>query len=77
MEDRSTSTATNIRFSQSIMGSKDQPAAIATNKFHVYRTVMLAKKQGMTRVEGLGSPADDILIFYFYIRKIFDIIKNS
>ena len=77
MEDRSTSTATNIRFSQSIMGSKDQPTAIVTNKFHVYRAVMLAKKQGMTRVEGLGAPTSDILLLHYYVREFFAVLKDS
>lgn len=77
MEDQSTTTEENIRFSQSIIGNKNQSIIIVTNKFHIYRAIMLAKKQGMTKVEGLGAPTNDILLPHYYVREFFALIKDT
>ena len=77
MEDKSTNTNENIRFSQTIIGDKNQSTVIVTNKFHVYRATMIAKKQGVTKVNGLGAPSDDILIIHYYVREFFAVVKDK
>lgn len=76
MEDKSTNTEENIRFSQSSIVNKNQHIVIVTNKFHVFRAISIAKKQGMTNVEGLGAPSDDILVIHYHVREFFAIVKD-
>lgn len=77
MEDKSTNTEENIRFSQSIIDNKNLSTVIVTNRFHVYRATMIAKKQGMTNVKGLGAPSDDILTIHYYVREFFAVVKDK
>ncbi|NLZ80695.1 MAG: DUF218 domain-containing protein [Clostridiales bacterium] len=77
MEDKSTNTEENIRFSQSIIADKDQYTVIVTNKFHIFRATMIARKQGMTNVKGLGAPSDDILVIHYHVREFFAVVKDK
>ncbi|ROR31456.1 uncharacterized SAM-binding protein YcdF (DUF218 family) [Mobilisporobacter senegalensis] len=77
MEDKSTNTNENIAFSQNFIDSKDESTVIVTNKFHVYRATMIARKQGMTNIEGLGAPSDDILMVHYYVREFFAVVKDK
>ncbi|GHU68497.1 membrane protein [Clostridia bacterium] len=61
LEDKSTTTEENIRFSKTIMDSKtmDSPKSnytcvIATSNYHVLRAVILAKNYGLN-AQGVGS----------------------
>lgn len=77
MEDQSTNTEENIRFSQSFINGKNQKIVVVTNKFHVFRATLIAKKQGMINVEGLGAPTDDILVIHYHVREFFAIVKDK
>ena len=50
MEDRSRTTAENLKFSQQIIKERSLPetTALVTTDFHQYRAVMLAKRIGIT-----------------------------
>ncbi len=57
LEDRSTTTEENMRFSREIMEAHD-PAyrcVVVTNNFHAFRAAMLARKTGVNG-QVLGSP---------------------
>ncbi|MEU9104513.1 YdcF family protein [Streptomyces xanthophaeus] len=57
LEDRSTTTEENMRFSREIMEAQD-PAyrcVVVTNNFHAFRAAMLARKTGVNG-QVLGSP---------------------
>ncbi|MCX4691315.1 YdcF family protein [Streptomyces sp. NBC_01408] len=57
LEDRSTTTEENMRFSREIMAAQD-PAyrcVVVTNNFHAFRAAMLARKAGVNG-QVLGSP---------------------
>lgn len=45
MEDRSTSTDENIKFSKSLIPSNKQKGIIVTNDFHMYRAKRLPKNK--------------------------------
>lgn len=47
MEDASTNTVENLKFSAELI-DKEAQVGIVTNNFHVYRSVRLARKQGYT-----------------------------
>jgi uncharacterized SAM-binding protein YcdF (DUF218 family) len=59
-EDKSTSTAENIRFSKEILDEKlgsSYDVVCITTDFHVFRAEQIAKKQGLTAT---GIPAKDV-----------------
>ena len=85
LEDRSTTTVENLKFSYALLqkekSGESRPAgelhlAVATNGFHVFRAVKLAKAQGFTDVSGIAAPSDPILIVSYYIRECLAILKE-
>lgn len=74
-ENQSTSTFENIEFSKKLIDSTDAHIVLVTNHFHVYRGVGVAKKQGLTNVEGLGAPTKWYTIPNQYVREAFAVIK--
>ncbi|MEV7522275.1 YdcF family protein [Streptomyces sp. NPDC091371] len=57
LEDRSTTTEENMRFSQAIMAADDPHyrCVVVTNNFHAFRAAMMARKAGVNG-QVLGSP---------------------
>lgn len=76
MEDKSTNTDENIRFSLQYIDDKDAQVGIVTNDFHVFRAVKLAKAKGLNNACGIASPSDTILILNFMVRESVGIVKD-
>lgn len=76
-EDKSTNTFQNIKFSKNFMTIKEPHIVLVTNSFHVFRATSIAKKQGITQVQGLGAPSDDLLTLSYYIREFFAVVKDK
>lgn len=55
LEEAATRTEENIRFSSQLTSLGEM--AIVTNDYHVYRGMMLARRQGCTPVFGLAAPS--------------------
>lgn len=58
MEDRSSSTEENFRFSKAIIDERFGEGAVAvfaTNRFHVFRSELVAKREGLS-AEGIPAP---------------------
>ncbi len=77
MEDKSTSTNENIRFSKVLITKKNATVVIVTNGFHIFRSISIAKKQGIERVHGLAAPSDSILLLNYYIREAAGVLKDK
>lgn len=75
LEEKSTNTEENIRFSKELMEHPKDSVVLVTNHFHVYRGVGVAKKQGLTNVEGLGAPTKWYTVPNLYLREAFAVIK--
>lgn len=75
LEDQSTNTYENIEYSKKLMENVDTSVVLVTNHFHVYRGVGVAKKQGLTNVEGLGAPVKWYTIPNQYVREAFAVVK--
>lgn len=76
MEDKSTNTVENITYSKKLLDKDDADVAVVTNGFHVFRSVSIAKKQGLINVQGLSAPSDSILFISYYIREALAVIKD-
>ncbi len=55
MEDRSASTIENLRYSKELLTSEEEPIAIVTSSYHLYRSLRIARKQGLKHVSGIGA----------------------
>lgn len=76
VEDKSTSTVENIRFSRRLITKENAKVAIVTNGFHVFRSVGIAKKQGLADAQGLAAPSDKVLLISYYVREVLGVIKD-
>ncbi len=82
LEERSTNTAENFRFSKTLLeenGLNLETAAVAvvTNDFHCFRAHMIARKQGLKTV---GVPAELPwwwLTVNYYLREAFAVVKTA
>jgi uncharacterized SAM-binding protein YcdF (DUF218 family) len=77
LEDQSHSTVENLRFSAKIAGPLDQKIGIATNNFHVYRSLKLARKAGYTAAFGLAAPSTALYLPNNVLREIFGLVKDK
>lgn len=77
MEDRSTSTITNFRYSKAIMedmGLDTDSVVFVTNAYHVYRAASYAKAEGLT-VNHLGTDIIWYTVPMNYMREMLAVIK--
>jgi len=76
MEERSTNTVENIRYSSMLLQKDNPGVVIVTNSFHVFRAVKIAKNQGLNNVQGLAAPSDPILLLNYYVREAAGLMKD-
>lgn len=74
LEDRSTDTAENIRFSKKLIPKNANVGIIVTNNFHVYRSLSIAKDQHLD-LYGLPARTPKSAILKSYTREYLAITK--
>ena len=75
LEDKSTSTNENIRFSMEIL-PEDATFGVVTNNFHVYRAVRIAEKISSKEVSGIASDYKDALLIHYMAREAVGIFND-
>ena len=79
MEDKSTNTFENLKLSLERVKEKDNrdniKVLIATNKYHIFRSKLLARRLGMIPY-GLPAKIPPIIVLHSYIREYFAVIKS-
>lgn len=76
MEDQATSTFENLKNSLEMVEElKDVKVGIVTNKFHVFRAMMLAKRLGLDGV-GFSSEIPPSIVVKSYLREYFAFFKS-
>lgn len=79
IEDRSTNTIENIKFSKEIIKSIDKRGdiklAIVTNGFHVFRSLLIASREGF-KAYGISSKTPPSVLLKCYVREYFALIKS-
>lgn len=76
LEDRSTSTTENIRFSLGLIPAGSQSVAIITSNFHLYRAQKIAVKQGLTDCIGIPAPSTRLFLPNNLLREFLGVIKD-
>lgn len=77
LEERSTSTWENLRFSDELTGCGHARTGILSNNFHVYRAVRLAEKQGYKHAEGIAARSDVLMQVHYVVREVFALVKEK
>jgi len=79
MEDKSTSTAENMKFSAEVLeqltGRRDYRIMIVTSEFHLFRSKMLARHHGFTPY-GIPAPTNPYELPNSFIREYFAVVKS-
>lgn len=76
MEDKSTNTEQNIRYSRMLFKKDNPRVVIVTNNFHIFRAEQIAHKQGLLNAQGMAAPSDRILLVNYYIREAAGVLKD-
>jgi uncharacterized SAM-binding protein YcdF (DUF218 family) len=74
LEDQSTSTVENIRFSQKLIPKNLKTGLLVSNDFHIYRAKLIAKDEGL-QLEGLSAKTPTIAVPKSYLREYLAITK--
>ncbi len=75
IEEQSVNTTENMKFSKRLI-REGASVAIVTNGFHVYRSISLAKKQGMSKVFAIPTPTDKVMWLHYNVREAAGILKD-
>ncbi|KMY49160.1 YdcF family protein [Peribacillus loiseleuriae] len=74
MEDRSTSTYENIKYSKQLIPEGAKKGFLVTNDFHVYRAEKIAASQGL-KLQGIAADTPKVVLVKSYIREYLAITK--
>lgn len=77
LEDESKNTYENIAFSREKLDEQNGNIVLVTNNFHVFRSIRIARKQGLKNVEGLGASVKWYTVPNLYLREAVAIIKYA
>lgn len=77
LEDRSTTTAENLRFSAALLDSPDASVGVVTNDFHVLRATRIARRQGLTSVYGISAPTNPLYLPQACVRECVALAKDA
>ena len=76
LEDQSTNTVENLRFSRKLIPQEVQKVGIVTSNFHVYRSLRLAKQQGFLDPVGISADSGVYFLPNNVLRECFGIVKD-
>lgn len=74
-EDRSTSTAENVRNSAGLL-EPGSSVGIVTNDFHLYRALRIAEKSGLAGASGLAAPSNPLYLPQSALRECAALAKD-
>ncbi|MBP5282629.1 MAG: YdcF family protein [Lachnospiraceae bacterium] len=76
MEDKSTNTYENLKFSAQFLDKENDKVVVLTNNYHVYRAEKLAKGQGYLKAQGLAADSYAPMQAHNLLREFFGVVKD-
>ncbi len=73
-EDQSTSTRENLRFSRKYADAERDKVGIVTNDFHIYRSSLIARREGYRRVYLLPTDSNPVFQLNYLVREFFGVL---
>lgn len=77
MENKSTSTVENIKFSKEFIKDKSASIVLVTSDFHIMRATKIAEMQGLTNVSGCAAKPGYFTKLNNYVREFFAVVKDK
>lgn len=77
MEDRSTDTRENMVCSKALIDRADAAVGIVTNNYHVWRSLRLARRAGLTNVYGIAAEYTGPTLIHFMVREAVGILAAA
>ena len=74
MEDRSTSTRENLRFSRQFADAAKDLVGIVTNDFHIYRSSVIARQEGYRKLYLIPADSNPVFQLNYLVREFFGVI---
>ena len=74
-EDKSMNTSENIEYTMQKVDLSGKTVGVVTNNFHIFRATHIAKKQGITNVQGISANATKLYIPNNMFREFFGMVK--
>lgn len=75
LENKSTSTIENLRFSMDIIKNPDANVGIITNSFHEYRAGIIAKHEGYTNAQSVPATTLFPVGIHYMLREYFGVVR--
>ncbi|WP_354440141.1 YdcF family protein [Ottowia thiooxydans] len=80
VEEVSTSTELNLALTRPLLEQRgvdlNQPIAVVTSDFHLWRALRIAKRQGYVQPVGVGAPTPLIIRFNVWLREYFAVASS-
>ena len=76
MEDKSTDTRENMIYSKALIDREDAAVGIVTNNYHIWRSLRLARRAGLTNVYGIAAEYTGPTLFHFMVREAIAILEG-
>lgn len=71
LEDRSTSTRENLRFSAEFTDIRQKKNGIVTNDFHIYRASLIARQEGYEKICLIPASSNPVFQINYLVREFF------
>ncbi len=75
-EDQATSTSENIELSMECFDPEHDRIGVVTNEFHLYRSLLIARKKGLGNVSGIAAPSLAWYLPHNMTRESFVLVKD-
>lgn len=76
LEEASTDTFENIANCRAMIGDDGAAIALVTNNYHVWRSLRIARKVGLTNVYGIASEYTGPTLFHYMVREAIAIVEH-
>lgn len=77
MEDQSTDTWENVVNCKAMIEDDNAAVAIVTNNYHIWRSLRMARRAGLTNVHGIAATYTGPTLFHFMIREAVSIVVHG
>ena len=75
LEEKSRKTYENLKYSALLVDSMDDRIGIVSNNFHIYRSLLLGRQIGYTRLYGIAAGCNPILFLNYMVREFFAVMR--
>ena len=76
LEDRSKTTTENMKFAYGLYNASDSSTVIVTNNFHLFRSMHIAKKQGIQNISGIAADSTPLFLPNNLLREFCGVCKD-